>query len=699
MAERGEYLLEVRAEEIPARMLAPGTKQLAGRLFEELMSRGLAPVEIETGFTPRRLAVVLRGLPSAEPDHVETIQGPPARVAWTADGAPTPALAGFAARLDLAATEVERLSTERGDYAVVRREVKGRPVDEVLSELVPRILTELSWPKTMKWLDSVGPWVRPVHGIVSILDGSVVPFALFGVGAGRVTVGHPLLSPEPFEVADATSWRIELAKRGIEVSFERRREVIAKAMAKAANSADGSLVEDAELLDKLAAICEIPGVVSGTLAERFLALPREVLTTSLRDHQSAFTIERDGALLPTFLTVMDRPNDPKGRVSLGNSWVVAARLEDARFFYGEDRKAPLAERAGKLETLTFHDKLGSYAARTERVAALAAAICDELGWASEKTDAVAAARLAKVDLTTEMVKEFTSLQGVVGGIYAREDGAPEAVWQAIADQYLPSSVDDPLPRGRAGLVVALADRLDTLAGIFGLGLVPSGSKDPFGLRRAAQGALRILLEAELSLNPLALVRRAIDAYGAALKKPTDEVLANLETFFRDRLRYLLGRDGFAWDEIEAGMAVGVADLPALRDRVAAVHALRGESDFLPLVQLTKRVANILRGNESAAGGVVDEAALTVDAERGLHQATGKVGGEVDAAMSAGDPAAALRAVLALAAPLDRFFVDVMVMAEDPGERANRLALLSQVRRLVTTVADLGEVQVEGAPKV
>lgn len=687
----GEYLLEVRAEEIPARMLAPATTQLASRLFEELMGKGVAPEEIETGFSPRRLAVVLRGLPAAERDHVETIQGPPARAAWDADGKPTKALEGFAARLGVTVDTIERVATERGEYATLRREVQGRPTRDVLVEIVPRILLEISWAKTMKWLDATGPWVRPVHGIVSLLDGEVVPFELFGVAAGRTTSGHPILSPAPFDVTGAADWRAALATRQLEIRFDRRRSTIHAAMEAAATAAGGHLAHDPELLDKLASIVEIPGVVAGTLEERFLELPAEVLATSLRDHQSAFTVECDGALLPIFLTVMDRPDDPEGHVGRGNSWVVAARLEDARFFYGEDRKTSLASKAHRLEKLTFHEKLGSYAAKSERLVALAGWLCDTLGWGDERDSAVAAAGLLKVDLTTEMVKEFTSLQGVMGGIYTREDGAVPAVWQAIGDQYLPTAVDDPLPRGRAGLIVGLADRFDTLTGIFGLGLVPSGSKDPFGLRRAAQGALRILLEASLPLDPLAIVSQALAGY-EKLPKSHTEVLGWADAFFRDRLRYLLGRDGFAWDEIEAGLATGASDLGDLRARVGAVHALRGEAELLALVQLGKRVTNILA---ATTPGTVDPATFTVDAERALHTACDAVGAEVEAALAERDYQRVLTAVLALTAPLDRFFVDVMVMAEDLAVRANRLAQLGVVRALVGRVADLGQLQVEG----
>ncbi|HEY8021572.1 MAG TPA: glycine--tRNA ligase subunit beta, partial [Thermoanaerobaculia bacterium] len=378
----GEYLLEVRSEEIPARMLPTGVRELATRLFEELMARGLPPRVVETGFSPRRLLLVMRGIPGKEPDREEEVLGPPARVAFAADGSPTPALHGFARKCGLPVEEIRRVTTEKGEYLGATLRSQGRPAPAVLAELVPRILAEISWPKTMRWGAGAGPWVRPVHGLVSLFDGEVVPLSLHGVAAGDTTVGHPILSPRPFRVRGAADYRRKLAARGIEIRADERRRVLLAGMEERAAAAGGLLVEDGELLEKLAALCEIPGVMEGSFDPEFLALPREVLTTSLRDHQSALTMTRaEGAaggareekalgkngkdveapLLPRFLTVMDRPDDPAGRVRSGNEWVVAARLADARFFYGEDKKVGLERRAEQLERLAFHEKLGSYA--------------------------------------------------------------------------------------------------------------------------------------------------------------------------------------------------------------------------------------------------------------------------------------------------------------------------------------------------
>jgi glycyl-tRNA synthetase beta chain len=390
---------------------------------------------------------------------------------------------------------------------------------------------------------------------------------------------------------------------------------------------------------------------------------------------------------------MDRPDDPIGRARSGNEWVVAARLADARFFYGEDRKLPLAERAEQLQRLNFHDKLGSYATKTERIVALSAAICDQLDWGAEKPQAVDAARRLKVDLTTEMVKEFTSLQGIMGGIYAREEGLPEAVWQAIYDQYMPASADDRIPRGRAGQAVGLADRMDTLVGIFGLGLIPTGSRDPFGLRRAAQGVVRIALEGGLPVDLEAVAAKAASLYGDRLTRSPEQILEDLRPFLADRIRYILGLAGYAYDEIEAALAVGVSNLPDLRARVDALHKVREEAAFLSVVLAAKRIANIVK---DAAEAPLDESLLQEPAERELAEAFAALRSDIEEAAASGDYERCLRRIADLAPVLDRFFVEVLVMAEDPQVRRNRIALLQAIGRAVSRTAKLTEVVVDKA---
>jgi len=691
---RGELLFEVRSEEIPARMLRSGIRALSTRLFEELIARDLPPKEIETRFTPRRLAVIVRGLPEAQKDREETVFGPPTTVAFDENGNPTSALLGFAKRCGVDPAALERVERDgKGEYLVARQSIAGKPTREILAELLPRALTEIPWPKTMKWGASSGPWARPIHAILALFSGEVVPFSLFGIESDVRSAGHPILSPRTFAVRGVRDWERKLESRGIVPSFAKRRRILSEKMETAARSLNGSLVPDEDLLDRLAAVCEVPGLVVGHFDPAYLDLPREVLTTSLRDHQSAFTVERESGLLPAFLTVMDRPDDPSDRVRLGNEWVVRARLADARFFFDEDRKVRLIERAESLSHLSFHDRLGSYADKTERVAALARTVVEQLGWKEELEDVLQAARLLKADLSSEMVKEFTSLEGVMGGIYARLEGHPEAVWEAIYDQYLPAGTEDPLPRTRSGLAVGLADRLDTLAGLFGAGHQPTGSKDPFGLRRSAQGAVRIVLEGKLSIDLDLLAARAVRLYGNRLELSGEEVLERVRPFLRDRLRFLLGREGFEYDEIEAALAAGDSDLPDTRARVEALHAVREEPGFLEVALAAKRIANIV-GDETERP--VAESLFVDQAERDLHAAAGALRKRVEESAESRDYATALRAIAGFADVLDRFFVEVLVMDEDVELRRNRIAMLQSIERTFGRVAELTSIVVDKA---
>ncbi len=691
---KGEFLLEVRCEEVPARMLPPALKELGTRMFEELMARRLAPREIETGFTPRRLVLSMTGLPEREPDRREEVTGPPASVAFQEDGSPTQAALGFAKRCGVNPAELERRETPKGEYVAAVQNLRGRATSEVLAELTPKLLTGLTWPKSMRWGGGTGPWARPIHGIVALFDGEVVPFGLFGVSSGRTTSGHPVLSPETFEVTSFDDYRRRLDGHGIEIAFERRRAALVDRMTAAAERLGGELVEDPTLLDKLASICATPGVIEGRFDESFLELPREVLIASLRDHQSALTVQSGEKLLPVFLTVMDRADDPKGRIRAGNEWVVAARLADAQFFYGEDRKRSLADRAPDLEHLSFHARLGSYADKTRRVGDLCRLIGKSLGLGSETEDAVEAARLLKIDLTTEMVKEFTSLQGVMGGVYARADGHPESVWRAVYEQYLPASADDPVPASPVSQIVGLADRVDTVVGILGLGLAPTGSKDPFGLRRAAQGVVRIALEGGLELDLDLVAAKAYQCYGDRLELPGEEVLAVWRPFLFDRVRHILGRKGHAHDEIEAARVVGGSNLPDLASRVAALHEARKEPGFLSVVQAAKRIANILR---DAPEQPLREELLTEEAEMILHQAHLGLRKDVERSEEAGRYERCLRSIAKFADVLDRFFVEVLVMDENEELRGNRIALLQGIQRTLSRTAALTEMVVDRKP--
>jgi glycyl-tRNA synthetase beta chain len=504
---RGEFLLEVRCEEIPANALGPARAQLAEGFHRALIEAGYEGFEVRAFSTVRRLIVSVSGLDEQQRDREEEAVGPSVKVAYTSDGSPTQAAVGFARSLGVAVEELRVLKGPKGEVISGTRLLRGRPTPEVLADISTSLIGALHFPKTMRWGAGAHTFVRPVHGVVALWGvgslSDVVPVGLFGVAAGSTTVGHRVMAPAPLELAGCEGF-VEYASRlgaaGVIIDPAERHARLTKTAARLATEAGCEVRHDPELEAEHVELVEFPGVVRGEIAERFLELPEEVLITTLRHHQKCLVLTRAGRVAPHFLAVADRADDPEGLVRRGNEWVAGARLTDAAFFFAQDRRETLAARSARLDRIAFHSKLGSYADKSGCVAALAAALAAEAGVAAEAAKLARAASLFKADLGTAMVGEFPELQGVIGGIYARLNGEPAEVWQAIADQYTPAGLEGALPRSRLGALLGVADRLDTLAGFFAVGEVPSGSKDPFALRRAALAVVRVCAEAPLRLD-------------------------------------------------------------------------------------------------------------------------------------------------------------------------------------------------------
>ncbi len=674
-----EYLLELRFPELPPRHLRKASRQLATRLFEDLMGRGLGPLEVITGVTPRRLVVCLRDLPETEPDRRERELGPPVAEAYE-DGAPTEALKDFADRVGVAFEDLEEVKTERGAYLAVFREIAGRPLADTLAELVPVALGELEWWLPMR----AGGGLR---GLLSLLDGEVLACELPGAVAGATTAGHPRLSPQPLEVTSFADYQAQLRERGIEVIPEARRAALEVTLARCAAELGGKLEGEAELLDRLTAGCEIPGVVAGGFDPDHTTMPEEVVLAALARRLDAFALRGKEDLLPFFLTVMDRADDPAGCVRSGQERAAAGCLVDARFRYDADRRVTLAERSSGLDGLDFHPRLGSYAAKAVRIRELAELACGELGWDDVLGPVRDAAALLKADLTSGMVRDYPSLRGTIGGIYAREEGYVDAVWRAIYEQYR----SRPIPGQRAGRVVAIADRLDSLVGFFGIGQTPSGSRDRFGLRRLARGLLRIVVDGGMELDLDLMAARAVLLYGEVLDRGAEELLRELQAFIGERFRHFLGQRGFAHDEIEAAEAIGTKNLPDLLARVSALKTVREDGEFRSLVLAAKRIFNIVKDSPEFE---LRPEKLADGAEEDLHEALGPVREEVDRAAGERRYEDSLRAMAQLLPHLDRFFAEVLVMDEDESLRANRIALLQACRRVFWRIARLQAMVVE-----
>jgi len=684
-----EFLFEILAEEIPAGVLPAAREELLARASAAFAEARLGG-RLAVYSTSRRLALVGEDVADRQPDSETEITGPPASVGYDADGNPTKAAIGFAKAHGVAVEDLRVASLPKGAYVVARKVTPGRPAPEVIGEILPSLVGKMTFPRMMRWGDGTPEWIRPVHSVLALLDGLVIPMTLFGVESGRTTFGHRTLAPERIVTMGVSDWFEKLRAAHVEPDLAVRRARLEEQARALAADAGGEPADDQALLDTWAHLVESPGVVRGSFDPAFLELPEEILVTSMREHQKMLPVREAGALAAHFLAVCDQTGDPKGLIARGNEWVTAARFSDARFFWDDDGKTKLEDRLPRLGKLQFQETLGDYLKKTGRIQDLTEKLAARLGLSHLDGMLVRAARLVKADLVTDMVREFPDLQGVVGGLYARRDGEREEVWQALYDQYRPTSADDDVPRGDVGCAVALADRLDTLTGLFGLGLVPTGSRDPYALRRAALGVVKILLDKGWRLDLPAACGDAA-ALHAGLPRSKDELLPELSAFLLDRLRFLLERKGHAPDTIDSVLTTDCSDVADAAERVDAVEALRGEQDFAPLATAFKRMQNIL-GEGSDERPEPDPAKMTDDAEKALAIDYLQARGMLDDLVAKRRYRDALSIMASLGPCLDRFFTEVLVMAEDPEVKANRIALLRSIRDQFVRVARFSEIR-------
>jgi glycyl-tRNA synthetase beta chain len=700
------FLLELHCEEIPARFLTPLTEEFSTAFSAWAKNQGLPTTALEIFFSPRKLC--WRGaIPASQPDQTETQVGPPQRMCVDEAGKPTIQGQKFAEKWGVAfsAVRFEQPAGKKEPCGVVTITKKGRPTVDLLAEALPGLIAGLHVPKAMRWGKSDFEFVRPIRNILCLFGDQVVPITVDGVTATNTTWGHRLFHrqhPEPITIATPGAYESALETAGVVVRVDVRRARISQQLEALATEVGGQVVADAELLDTLAEIVEFPKIVRGEFPATFLELPKEVLVTSLREHQKSFCIERpDGVLMPFFLTAANRTDDPAGFVKAGNEWVLKARLYDARFFFAEDRKHALSERLEKLQALTFQRELGSYHDKTGRVVAITKALATQLSSDDGHINhALEAARMAKCDLRTLMVGEFPELQGIMGGEYLRYEGAHENVWMAVKEQYRPAGADDAIPSTPLGCLLSLSDKLDTVAGCFAVGLIPSGSKDPLALRRAGQGIVRILWEQGWPLTPAGLIKTALGIVGAKATKPAIETTEALLAFFKDRVAYQLELAGYAGSARRSALAAGWEDLADLKARCEALSAFAEDTRFASLAQSAKRIGNILKEGpvsaspegERESGPVdrsIDGKIASDDFDRGLLvQAEEKILAEhIGKLESTTDHKALLAALADLAEPLEAFFNAVMVKCEDPNLRAARLSLLHRLRQAFLRVAD------------
>jgi glycyl-tRNA synthetase beta chain len=711
-----DFLLEIGVEEIPARMIDGAREELARRVGELLQRERLADSPaVQAYSTPRRLAVLAHGVSPSQSDVTEQLTGPSLKIAYK-DGVPAPAAEAFARKAGVNVNALEKVTTPKGEYLAATVKKKGRTASEILSESLPKEIAGLYWAKSMYWRGkSAERFVRPVRWLVSLLDGEVVPLEFAGIAAGHTSEGHRILSGGPVTISRPADYSAHLAKSFVTVSAADREHSIRKALDAATRTIPGARWrEDKSLLATVVDLTECPSVVLGSFDPEFLALPAEVLVTVMRDHQKYFALEdADGKLLPHFLAVLNTDGDPDGLIRHGNERVLRARFNDARFFWNTDQKISLRDRVEMLKAVTFQKDLGSYFDKTMRVqklASLVSTILEESGVHIRPGVVHKAALLAKTDLTTDLVKEFTELQGIVGGLYAKAQqldpllpsATAAAIGDAIYHQYQPESMDDQVPPTVEGAVLAIADKADSIAGMFALGLQPTGSKDPFALRRAANGIVKIIAEHKLPLPIAKLFSDARAEYaGTAAEARFDKKFnfdASIAAFMRERLEfYLRDARGFAYDVVNAVLAADSDDIGDAILRAEALTQVRGSEDFASISVAFKRTKNILRQAREAGKKIADQldpTALTEDSEKSLAARLPEVAANVRQLRDQKDYLAALTEISRLRQPIDLFFDKVMVMVDDERVRSNRLALLQTLLQEFSTIADFSEIVTE-----
>ncbi|MGH9547384.1 MAG: glycine--tRNA ligase subunit beta [Terriglobales bacterium] len=711
-----DFLLEIGCEEIPARMIDAASLELRQRLHKLLDRERLLPADALAHLdTPRRLAVLAANIPAAQPDVVEQLTGPSVSVAFK-DGQATPAAHAFAKKVGVDISQLQRSATPKGEYLSATVTKKGRSTAEILGQLLPREIASVYWPKNMYWRKPSERFVRPVRWLVAMLDAEVIPLEFDGVRAGNQSRGHRILADGSVSIPRAGAPYIEVLGKAKVISREQREKQIRKSLDAATRTISGARWrEDKPLLDTVINLTEWPAAILGSFDPEFLALPEEVLVTVMRDHQKYFAVEDSrGSLSPHFLAVLNTDGDPSDIIRHGHERVLRARFNDARFFWQTDQKHPLRERTAWLKNVTFQKDLGSYYAKVQRIQRVCSWLCEKL---RESKIAIRpgvvhkAALLAKTDLTTELVKEFTELQGIVGGLYARvqeldpdmKADAREAVAIAIYDHYKPESMEDSVPRTVAGAVLSITDKADSIAGMFALGLQPTGSKDPFALRRQANGIIRTIAEHKLPISLGQLFRDAREAYrGSAAEAKFDasvDYSGVVKHFLRERLEFYL-RDalGFPYDVVNAVLAADADDVVDVVARAQAVKDVLHMPEFQAIAAACKRMRNILKqakaaGSEPAAK--FENLPEAAEEEKGLAAYVQTYAPRVEAHRQRKEYREALSQLSASREPVDAFFDKVMVMAEDKRIRENRLALLQTLLKEFSTIADFSEIVTEG----
>ncbi len=687
-----ELLLEIGTEEIPAGYLESGLEAFRTLLQDFLRQQGV-PVEVPLAAygTPRRLVLIGEKVGQKQADRVEEITGPPKAVAFDASGNPTKAAKGFAAKQGVSVEALRVIQTPKGEYVHVSKEVKGKATRDLLAEALGDIIAAIPWPKSMRWGKLDFSFVRPIHWVLALFDGQTIPVEIAAIRSGASTRGHRFMAPEAITVSSVREYRECLQARYVMIDPEERRQEVLRGVNEAAASVGGRIRPDPDLAQTVANLVEYPSAVCGGFDESFLRLPEPVLITPMKEHQKYFPVYGpDGRLLPHFVAVNNTLARDPTLVKRGHERVLRARLSDAAFFFEEDRKRPLLDRLEDLKKVIYQTDLGTSWAKVERFRKVAAWI-GQVAMPEDLADIDLACRLCKCDLVTQMVTEFPSLQGLMGREYARLEGYPERVCRAVYEHYLPSRAGERLPSEPLGAVVGVADRIDTVSGCFAVGLEPTGTADPYALRRHVLAILRILEHTGWPIAVPDLIRKSIEVLSESIPLEQEEVFARVMAFFRERARQWMLRRGYRGDVIEAVLSTGLGDIRDLGARIGALQTFVGEAEtFESMANTFKRVFNMVK--KQSARFQVDPRSFAVPCEADLWEAVGRVAADLARCLESKDHPGAIKALLALRQPVAAFFDGVEIMTKESQTlQDNRIGLLQEVAELFTKVADFSRI--------
>jgi glycyl-tRNA synthetase beta chain len=685
-----ELLLEIGSEEIPAGFISGALGAMEELAAKALSSSRLEYAGLRAMGNPRRLVLHVSGISDMQPDSVREVLGPPKSAAYDKDGNLTKAATGFAKGQGVEVSSLSVKQTDKGDYICATIEEKGAPATEVLADLLPKFILSIPFPKSMRWGNRDIKFARPIHWILAILDGEVVPFEVDGVKSTNLTRGHRFMSPGVFRVKDFESYMHQAKDNYSIVDQDVRLEMVRSQVGRAAAELGATVLPDEGLLREVSFLVEYPLAVVGDFEKSFLSLPKEVLVNSMREHQRYFALEdSQGMLLPHFITISNTKAEDMDVVRSGNERVLRARLSDARFFFEEDMKKKLSERIDDLKKVLFQKELGTVYEKTQRIVKMSEYLSDTLfADPAVRDNAARAALLCKADLVTGMVYEFANLQGVMGCDYARRNGEREEVARAIAEHYMPRFSGDDVPSTQAGAVVSIADKMDTIAGIFSIGKLPTGSEDPYALRRQALGIIAIIYNGGFRTSLIGIISKAVEFLNPAGDK--EKLAADILEFFRQRVQNQLVSEGWEYDTVDAVLARGFDDIINAKDRVASLSEFRKAEGFEPFITAFRRVANIIPEGFS---GRLDESILKVDAEKELYRHYLEIKDDVATHTENGRYLDALNRIAAIRPFVDKFFDDVMVMDKDDSVKNNRLSLMGLIAGMFFRIADLKKVAV------